>query len=223
MKAAHHRAQLVGVITSAADLSRATRLRRTPDLFELRLDALSDVLDEVQGTLPRLRAPVIITARHPAEGGAHHLATRFRRALLLRFLPLARYVDVELRSTESLRSVIDAARASGIRVIISVHDFRATPATARLVQIARRASDARADILKLAVRIDTADQLVRLQQFYEHHARALQISAMGVGKLGRRSRIWFAQRGAALHYGHLGSATAEGQLALGELRRLLRR
>ncbi|MBA2271919.1 MAG: type I 3-dehydroquinate dehydratase [Chthoniobacterales bacterium] len=222
-KAARHRAQLVAVIASAADLARASRLRRTPDLFELRLDALVDVLDELEAAMPRLRAPFIITARRPAEGGAHDLAASARRALLLRFLPFARYIDVELHSTESLRIVIDVARASHVSVIISVHDFRTTPGSARLAQIAQEGVAARADILKLAVRTDTADELLRLQQFYDQHAHELPISAMGVGKLGRESRLWFARRGAALHYGHLGTAAAEGQLSVPELRGLLGR
>ena len=34
--------QIVGVISSSADLRRAVRMRNPPDLFELRLDAVVD-------------------------------------------------------------------------------------------------------------------------------------------------------------------------------------
>ncbi len=61
--------RVVGVIAVPAALARATRLRQPPDLFELRLDALRGSLGEIERVLPRLRAPLIVTARHPAEGG----------------------------------------------------------------------------------------------------------------------------------------------------------
>ena len=223
VKATAARPQLVAVIGSRADLDRAARLRSTPDLFELRLDQLVDELDELESYIAQLRAPLIITARHPAEGGAHHLNAQSRRALLLRFLPRSRYVDVELRSTKLLRPVIERARATAVGLIVSAHDFHATPSDARLDEIARSALATGADILKIAVRTDTPDELLRLQHFYERHVMQLPISAMGVGKLGRVSRRWFARRAAALHYAHLGTPAAEGQLSLAELRRLLMR
>ncbi len=89
--------QIVGVIFSRADLQRAVRMRRPPDLFELRLDRLAHCIAEVDAAVERLRAPLIITARHPREGGANHLSGRRRCALLLQFLSRAAYVDVELR------------------------------------------------------------------------------------------------------------------------------
>src|ERR1051325_2375538 len=78
--------QAVGVIFSGADLARAMVLRSPPDLFELRLDGLNDVIEELPNAIPRLGKPVIITARSPAEGGAGHLSLARRRDLLLRFL-----------------------------------------------------------------------------------------------------------------------------------------
>src|SRR6266568_1971255 len=86
--------RLVGVIMSLADLDSAIRMRKPPDLFELRLDQLARDLDEVEKKLSKLRAPLIMTARHPREGGASQLSTQQRHDLLLRFLGRARYVDV---------------------------------------------------------------------------------------------------------------------------------
>ena len=86
---------VVGVIASRADLERAVQMRRPPDLFELRLDRLAGMADEVEKVLPRLRRPLIITARDPREGGANKLRLRQRRDLLARFLSHADYIDVE--------------------------------------------------------------------------------------------------------------------------------
>jgi len=90
--------QIVGVIFTRTDLRRALRMRNPPNLFELRLDALFAKSEEVRDAIVDLRAPLIITARHPREGGSNHLSAQKRRALLLRFLPHAAYVDIELRS-----------------------------------------------------------------------------------------------------------------------------
>ncbi len=56
---------LVIVIASLDDIARAIRLRRQPDFFELRLDALSHDLQQLEASFDKIRAPLIITARHP--------------------------------------------------------------------------------------------------------------------------------------------------------------
>src|SRR5437867_11439804 len=100
------RSRVVGVIASRAELDSAMRMRRPPDLFELRLDCLVRAVDQFENELSRLRAPLIITARHPQEGGANELSLRQRRDLLTRFLNRADYVDVELRSASALHSLL---------------------------------------------------------------------------------------------------------------------
>jgi len=128
---------LVAVISSGADLRRAAQMRPAPNFFEIRLDAMFPVPAEVDRTIPKLVAPVIITARHPVEGGMNKLSPSRRRSLLLRFLPYARYVDVELRSVARLKTVLNAAGALNSKRIISVHELRRTPTVHRLGELAR--------------------------------------------------------------------------------------
>src|ERR1700682_2512053 len=123
--------QIVGVILTRTDLRRAIRMRNPPDLFELRLDAFSARSKEVKGAIKNLRAPLIITARHPREGGLNQLSPQERRTLLLRFLPEAAYVDIELRSARTFETVSKEARAKNLRTIVSFHDFRETPSRSR--------------------------------------------------------------------------------------------
>jgi len=66
------RPSIVGVISTPAELDRSLRIRKSPDFFELRLDSLGEPVDEEK--LSRLRAPLIITARDPREGGANNLS-----------------------------------------------------------------------------------------------------------------------------------------------------
>jgi len=213
--------QIVGVIFSRADLQRALRKRRPPDLFELRLDRLADHLDEVRDAIRRLPAPLIITARDPREGGASNLSAARRLALLLEFLPHARYVDVELQSARALRSVLEKAADAKINLIISFHDLRSTPRAGDLDKIATRAGSLGASIVKVATRTDTRAQLAALVDFFGRQSGSSNLAAMGIGKLGRISRVELARRGSVLNFGHLGSRTVAGQLSVGELRRLV--
>ena len=211
----------VAVIASPGDLARAARLRRLPDFFEVRLDALCGMVSDLPDFLGQLRAPLIITARHPAEGGQNKLSAARRRALLLEFLPRATYVDVELRSARGLVRVIAEARRAKVRLILSVHDFRRTPPVGELRKLAVRARGASADVFKLATRVDTSADLARLIAGFEALQTNLPISAMGVGALGREARREMLARGSALNYAHLGAAQVDGQFSLPELRRLV--
>lgn len=213
--------QLVGVISSRTDFQRALRMRNPPDLFELRLDALARRLDFVRNRLDGLAAPLIITARHPQEGGANDLSSRERQHLLLAFLPNAKYVDIELRSARGLAAVRDTARANGIGIIGSFHDFAGLPDAKRLDRIADAAHSLGADILKIAARLETPAQFGSLLDFFERQRPTTRIAVMGIGRLGRFSRLEFARRGCALNYAHLGQSRVAGQLSLPELRRAL--
>jgi 3-dehydroquinate dehydratase-1 len=215
------RPQIVGVIFSRADFQRALRMRKPPNLFELRLDHLVNRIDEVNAAIERLPAPLIITARDPREGGANNLSAPRRRALLLQFLSRAAYVDVELRSARSLALVLRSARAHRIRTIISFHDFKTTPPASRLDEIVSSARSLGTGIIKVATRTDTLAQLDALLDFFERHRGLGNVVAMGIGKFGRASRLELARRGCILNYAHLGSPAAEGQLSVSELRRSL--
>jgi 3-dehydroquinate dehydratase I len=211
--------QIVGVIFTRPDLRRAARMRNPPDLFELRLDALFAKSEKGKAALGNLRVPLIITARHPREGGLNHLSVRERRALFLRFLPSAAYVDIELRAAAALSAILEEARAKSIRTILSFHDFQETPSRARLDEIARAARSLGADVLKIATRTDTPAQLARLLNFFQRERLEMKIAAMGIGRLGETARRELFRQGSILNYVHLGRNGIAGQPSLWDIRR----
>jgi len=215
------RPRIVGVIASREDLEQALRMRRPPDLFELRLDRLAGIVGRVETKLPKLRAPLIITARHPNEGGSGRLSLRQRRELLSRFLTHADYLDVELRSARALRALLAIAKTKNVRRIISFHDFKSTPSARLLVAKAHNAKALRADIFKVATRTDTPTELGRLLEFITKNRVNVRLAVMGIGRLGAISRVLLARAGSVLIYASLGPATdVEGQLSLEQLRAL---
>jgi len=209
---------VAGVISSATDLNFAIRMVEPPDLFELRLDRLVRVIGELEKKISRLPAPVIITARHPMEGGANRLSALRRHNLLTRFLPQARYIDIELRAAPVFASLLRLARRQNVRRIISVHHLKSTPSPSRLRAQARAAKTYGADIFKVATRTDNPAQLARLIDFASAKDINICVSAMGIGKLGAASRVLLACSGSALVYVSLGQSDIEGQMSLDQLR-----
>lgn len=193
---------------------------RPPDLFELRLDHLVRVIGRLENKISRLHAPLIITARHPTEGGANRLSSLQRHNLLARFLSRANYIDVELRSAAGFRSLLWMARRQGVRRIISVHHLKTTPSARRLRAQARASKSHGANIFKVATRTDTPAQLARLVDFVASKDVDIAVSAMGIGTLGAASRLLLACCGSVLVYAALGKTNIEGQMSLEQLRAL---
>jgi 3-dehydroquinate dehydratase I len=222
---------IVGVIASPADLRFAVTLHQPPDLFELRLDHLCSMADQLERKMSLLfakgrtrrdkSAPIIITARDPREGGANNLSLLERGDLLLRFLPYAKYIDVELRSVRAFKSLLARARKQNVRRILSFHNFKSTPSPRSLRAKAALAKAHGADIFKVATRTDRLAELARLVDFALDKDVDLAVSAMGIGKLGAISRLLLARGGSVLNYASLHRSQIEGQLPIEVLRSAL--
>jgi 3-dehydroquinate dehydratase-1 len=210
--------QLVGVIASSADLDAAVNIKQLPDLFELRLDSLFPITNRLEKKISCLRAPLIVTARDPGEGGTGNLALATRRGLLQRFLPHAMYIDIELRAAPSYASLLADAKKRKVRRILSYHNFKSTPSSRSLCAKATQAQALGADIFKVATRTDTPETLSRLVDFLTHPDLNLPASAMGIGKLGAISRLMLMRCGSVLAYASLKRPNAEGQLPIEVLR-----
>ena len=204
-------AKVVGAVHSPGALRCALEIRPSDvDFLEIRVDAFADNPDAALCVLPRLRVPLIVTVRHPAEGGANRLNYRERRDLFARFLPFAKLIDIELRSLENLASTVAEARRAGIKIIASTHFFRRTPSAVELQRSVRRAHAAGADIAKLAALASTPAALARLLALF-CRPQPLPLSIMGMGAFGKISRLLFAQAGSVLNYGYLDRPNASGQ------------
>jgi 3-dehydroquinate dehydratase type I len=201
---------LVGIIASTDELRLAIRMHAPPDLFELRLDHLPNLR---VSQLSRLSRPLIITARHPAEGGKRCN----RKNLLRKFLPYAKFVDIELRSMHELREIWTEARRLAVGRICSVHDFKRTPELSLLRKQFSRSRKANADVFKLVTRADSLRNLLTLFEFLWTRS-LMPVSVMAVGKFGPISRLLFREAGSAFIYAPLRHALYEGQVTVRQLR-----
>lgn len=203
--------QVVGTIPSSGALSCALKLKPgAVDVLELRLDHFAEDTRPLSRALPRLKFPLIITARHPQEGGAGNLTAVRRRELYAEFLPAAAFIDAELRSAAQLAATIADARARGVRVILSAHFFKNTPTLAKLESLRDRAFAAGADIFKIATLTRTMRDVITLATLLARSPRR-QLSVMGMGEFGKLSRPLLANAGSVLNYGYLDAAQVPGQ------------
>jgi len=202
----------VGTIHSPAALRQALRLRTGEvDLLEVRVDHFVTDLKLLARALPELKFPLIITVRHPQEGGASGLADPERISLYRQFLPLAAIIDVELRSAKHFQPLLQEARAQGLARILSWHDFRTTPSLSQLEAKWSAAAAYRPEIIKFATVVQKPSHLAILVTFLASRPQAPAASVMGMQALGKVSRLALAAAGSRLNYGYLGEPQISGQ------------
>lgn len=219
---------MVAAVYSPETRRQAETLRTlpgtAPDLLELRLDCFAEdpaALDELAASATNPPRPLVVTVRRADEGGASpSLDDRQRRLLYRRFLAVedVACVDVEVRSLGALAEVVGAAEEREVQVIGSFHDFQGTPTVGRLRELVELAMRAGANVFKVATTTETPGELARLLEFLEVEKR-LPLAAMGMGRLGKVSRVVLAAAGSVLNYGYLGEqAQVPGQWPAAMLR-----
>ncbi|MDZ7701894.1 MAG: type I 3-dehydroquinate dehydratase [Halobacteriales archaeon] len=209
---------------STADLADEPAARPHADAVEFRLDLADDPQSQLTSYDGEL--PLIATNRVRAEGGEAPAGSA-RLAALEGAVehPAVGAVDLELSAVESgdAEGVVAAAAANDTSVIVSVHDFDATPARAELRRTLRAAAEA-GDVGKLAVTArDRGDVLDLLAVTWELAEAGAPVATMAMGEAGRHSRAVAPLYGSRLGYAPLspGDATAPGQYDLETLDSLL--
>lgn len=133
----------------------------------------------------------------------------------------AAWVDIELEADPAYRAALtERATASGCRVIISHHDFDATPGLATLMALRDRCFAAGADLVKIACAVQTPRDNARLLGLL---GDAAPLVVVGMGPLGVITRVAAPLLGAPFTFAspELGRETAPGQLDSETLARLL--
>ena len=211
---------VVATVTQPDDLA-LVKTQATPvsDILEYRLDDLVDLEAEVLSILNECQTPSLITVRRPDEGGANELSDETRLELYRNSLSLAELIDVEVAS---LQSASFQSLCQETTVIGSFHDFEKFPGIDAINSKVEKAYELGAQVAKVAVVLESMDDLFALAKTVEHHRdEGCLISAMGMGRLGRLSRLVLAQAGSCLNYGYLRVANAPGQWSAKELSDLI--
>jgi len=205
-----------------------------PDLVEWRVDFFDEVTDPaaVLSALDALRRglgeiPLVFTFRSAREGGRRELPEAEYVALIERASAsgFVDVVDVELFTSEAaVRSVVASAHAHAVAVIVSSHDFDATPPTAELVARLRRAQELGADLPKLAVMpTGPRDVLALLEATWTMASTYAEVPiiTMSMGGDGVITRLAGEVFGSALTFAAVGATSAPGQVDVETVARVL--
>jgi len=222
--------RVVATVTSEGDLKflESHQGGLLADVLEFRLDNLVSELGRASKTLDVLPSEyqILATARHPAEGGVGDLGSSRRIEMYETFLNQSHLIDIELRTLESnepgLSEIVQKAVEGGVQLIASFHDFEKCPSREVLADKAEAAYELGADIAKIAVVIENFTEMNRLVELVEgQNAKGRAISAMGMGPLGKLSRLVLAKAGSCLNYGYLQKENAPGQWKADRLQGLI--
>jgi len=191
-----------------------------PDLIELRLDYLAETPD-LKTIRESTSIPLIATYRRTDQGGVNECKEDDRIKLLLEAcIEGINYLDLAI-TTPNLPEIIDQAHEANTEVIVSYHDFEATPPLEKLQVILWEILEKGADICKIIGSAQSPrDNLTYLNLIHENPDTRLVSFAMG--KNGMMSRIFSPLHGAEYTYAssETGKESAPGQFTVVELNQM---
>lgn len=201
-----------------------------PDLLEWRVDFFGQLHDAAE--VARLASdikraagglPLLFTRRSAREGGEPialgepQVLAAYRAVCEAGEVDL---VDFEMgNEAADVAQVREMARAAGIGLVLSFHDFQGTPGAQALAGRFEQAQRLGADVAKVAVMPRSAEDVLTLLGATLQASRALDIPvvSMAMGGLGAVSRVCGASFGSALTFAVGQSASAPGQMPIDEL------
>ncbi len=215
-------------------LSQANLLASQPaDLAEWRADLFPSILEEgcLENVLPELRntlpySPLLFTFRTAKEGGSmeaspNEYADLAQKAIVSGLIDL---IDLELfLGEELLTPLIRLARQNGVKIILSNHDFSATPCQEDLVSRLRSMETLGADLAKIAVMPQSPEDVLTLLSAtcQAHQQLSCPIISMSMGGTGLVSRLSGEIFGSCMTFGSVGEASAPGQIPARTLKEIL--
>lgn len=205
------------------------------DIIEWRADWFQDVFDREAMflTLERMSSvlgnvPLLFTFRTGKEGGAQKIDPENyvkvnKRAIESGYIDM---VDIELFTGEAeVAELVQLAKEHDVKIVMSNHDFQKTPAKEEIISRLCKMQEAGADILKIAVMPQGKKDLLTLldatEEMNSKYAKQ-PIVTMSMGQAGVLSRMSGEVFGSAMTFGAVGKASAPGQMAVEDLKTVLK-
>ncbi len=212
---------IVAVIASLGDFDEVVKFpAHLVDLCELRIDLLQPFWENLQVRVEKIPFPKIVTVRDFNEGGSNALSQAARLDLFEHWLPFCNLIDIEFRNLSQFANLVQKAQSADKEIIISFHDFARTPSLKELQGMVDACRLGTAQIFKVATKVTQWSDVETLVHLIQSNPES-RIAAMGMGELGKLSRLVLTRLGSCLTYGSIGESVAPGQWPVSELARLL--
>ncbi|MCP4156577.1 MAG: type I 3-dehydroquinate dehydratase [bacterium] len=212
------------ICVSLADLGfdECRTVLKEVQMAEIRLDKLNFSPGEV-GEIFSLGKSLVATHR------PGNISEEDRKKSLITAIEAgADFVDIEIEAgVEFKKDVIAVCRRKKCRVIISYHNYEATPGKDELESILDKCFDDGADIAKLACQVNVTSDSARILSLYDRGKDAKkEIVAVGMGEQGKITRAAAPLLGAPFTFASIsaGRETAPGQIdkiTLGKILQLM--
>jgi len=212
---------VVAVVASREDFEEFSKLpSKSADLCELRIDSLQNCSADLDALIADLSIPKIVTVRDPREGGANNLSAETRLKLFSQWLPVCDYIDIECRNLSEFSGLVREANRSGKGIIYSFHDFEKTPEVSQMEDLLETLEPNPNQIFKIAAEVSGWEDVEKLILFMQRN-RDRNVAVMGMGSLGKLSRLVLTRLGSALVYAALGRKVVAAQWELTALQSIL--
>ncbi len=222
------RAGRVCVAHAGAAMFETAAITATATPFvEFRLDSVADPASLLPGLRTFLEhhrsVTAVATCRRTAYGGSFGGDAQQQLAILKAAAAAGCWlVDIEIETAEELGTdVLAPLRAAGAAVILSWHDFDATPALEPVFERIQRHTP---DFVKIVPTAQSLRDSLLLLDLLERHAHDGRLIAMSMGMKGVLTRVLGPRFGSAFTFAapDTGEGTAPGQMSVSTLRALYR-
>ncbi len=190
------------------------------DIIELRIDQFKDrninyILDKVS-YIKQLELGIIATVRSAKEGGTH-ISDYERERIFKAVAPEVDIIDIELTSETLREKVIKIAKENNVLALVSYHDFEKTPSEEEIQKVIDKSVSIGADIVKYAFKVKSKEDVSRIMCITAKN-KDKKLVAIGMGELGRITRVAGFFFGSVITYSHIGVAFAPGQIEIEKLK-----
>lgn len=185
------------------------------DVLEFRIDALKNPdIQEIRDTIKEIDFPMIATNRINTEGGSFKGSEEERINILYECADLVDYVDIELQSDDKYINMI---HDTGVRTIVSYHDFEKTPDLNEILYIVEKEHEL-GDIAKVAFMPQNLEDTLTILAVLSHCKDTIAIS---MGDLGSYTRVMASKFDSPITFAAGRDATAPGQIDIETMKALL--
>jgi 3-dehydroquinate dehydratase-1 len=221
---------LIGRTGEAIESELAKVTPKAPDLIEWRVDFFDGIAD-IEQVIDMARSikaaargiPILFTRRSIREGGESIPLTEDH--VVEMYCAVCRsgtvdFIDFEMsNATEHIRQLRQVSRQSDIKMVMSYHNFRETPALDVLFQRFVQAQEQGADAAKVAVMPTRLEDVLALLSATLKAAQELQIPviSMSMGSYGSLSRMFGWVFGSAVTFAVGDGSSAPGQVPIEDL------